>query len=140
MYKGGTSSDDVTSYYYAIPLYIDMIAETQQEKDLAISMLINTTNYIMKNNFTLINVNGERTRWGFWNPENLNDNPDYYSERYANSIEILAYLSVAHRYTGDKKYLDAMEYLGVQNQYLENMVNSRGTYPEDENFSVITQN
>lgn len=28
MYKAGTSSDDVTSYYHAIPLYIDMIAET----------------------------------------------------------------------------------------------------------------
>jgi hypothetical protein len=29
-----------------------------------------------------------------------------------------------------------MYYLGVTNQYLENIVNSRGTYPEDENFSV----
>jgi hypothetical protein len=51
MYKGGTSSDDVTSYYHAIPLYIDMIADTEEEKNLAISMLVNTTNYIMKNNF-----------------------------------------------------------------------------------------
>jgi hypothetical protein len=36
----------------------------------------------------------------------------------------------------DQKYIDAMYYLGVSNQYLENIVNSRGTYPEDENFSV----
>jgi hypothetical protein len=69
-------------------------------------------NYIMKNNFTLINVNGKRTRWGFWNPENLNDNYEYYSERYCNPIEIIAMLSVVYRYTQDQKYLDAMYYLG----------------------------
>jgi hypothetical protein len=51
MYKGGTSSDDVTSYYQAIPLFIDMVAETEEEKNLAISMLVNTTNYIIKNNY-----------------------------------------------------------------------------------------
>ena len=101
MYKGGTSSDDVTSYYHAIPLFIDMIAETKEEKDLAISMLVNTTNYIIKNNFYFINVDGTRTHWGFWNPENLNDDPQYYSERYSNSIEILAYLAVTYRYTLD---------------------------------------
>lgn len=101
MYKGGTSSDDVTSYYYAIPLYIDMIAETEDEKNLAISMLVNTSNYIMENNFQLINVDGNRTHWGFWNPENLNDNPEYYSERYSNSIEILAYMLVTYKYTLD---------------------------------------
>jgi hypothetical protein len=33
-----------------------------------------------------------------------------------------------------------MYYLGVTNQYLENIVNSRGTYPEDENFSVEKKN
>jgi hypothetical protein len=36
MYKGGTSSDDVISYYYALPLYIDMVAETEEEKNVAI--------------------------------------------------------------------------------------------------------
>ena len=136
MYKGGTSADDVISYYYAIPLYIDLVADTQEEKDLALSMIINTTDYIMKNNYTLMNVNGERTRWGFWNPENLNDNPEYYSERYSRSIDILAILSVAYRYTGAQKYLDGLNWLGFDNQYLENIINSRGTYPEDENFSV----
>ncbi len=32
-------------------------------------MLINTTEYIMKNNWKLIDVTGSPTTWGFWGPE-----------------------------------------------------------------------
>lgn len=27
MYKSGTSSDDITGYYFGLPLYIDLVAE-----------------------------------------------------------------------------------------------------------------
>lgn len=62
----------------------------------------------MKNNYTLINVDGYPTRWGFWDPQSLNNNTDHYSERYSNTIEIIAFLSVSYHYTKDKKYLDGL--------------------------------
>ena len=37
----------------------------------------------------------KRTTWGFWNPEELNHNPDHYSERSLNSLQIITYLAAA---------------------------------------------
>jgi hypothetical protein len=33
------------------------------------------------------------TKWGFWNPSQVNDNPDHYSERAPNSLGIMSYLA-----------------------------------------------
>lgn len=108
MYKGNASSDDVTSYFYAFPIFMEYVCETQAEKDLVLSYLIRTIDYIIENNYQLINVDGERTMWGFWDPEDLNNNPEYYSEKCLNSMEILSFLAVAYKYTGNEKYSDEM--------------------------------
>ena len=81
MYKSGTSSDDVTSYYYAIPLYIEFVAKTEAERAVGIEMLRNTTDYIMQYDWYLINIDWKPTHWGFWNPQKLNNYPEFYSER-----------------------------------------------------------
>jgi hypothetical protein len=111
-YKDGPSSDDVTGYYFALPLYIEYVAQTDTERAMAIEMLRSTTDYIMKNDYYLINVDGRPTRWGIWNPSDLNNNTRYYSERASNSLEILTFLAVTHHYVRDQKYLDAMYKLG----------------------------
>ena len=98
-------------------------------------MLTNTTDYIMANNWYLIDLDGKPTKWGFWNPQQLNDNPENYGERGSNSIEILGMLSICYHYTNDQKYLDAIYDLGVNNQYYMNAINWRMTYPLEENFS-----
>lgn len=40
-------------------------------------MIINTTNYIIENDYYLINVDGKPTHWGFWGPKELNENPGF---------------------------------------------------------------
>lgn len=67
--------------------------------------MIRTMDYILENNYTMKNIGGQRTHWGFWDPEDLNGNPDYYSERPLNSLEIIGYLGISYKYTKNKKYL-----------------------------------
>jgi len=99
MWKGDTSSDEVISYYFALPLYADLVCETQEEKNEAISLIIRTIDYVLVNNYKLIGYGGVPTSWGFWDPATLNGDPDHATERCENSMEIIAMLSVAYHYT-----------------------------------------
>jgi hypothetical protein len=42
------------------------------------NIVLNIVSYIMENNWTLIDVTGKRTTWGFWDPADLNYNPVHY--------------------------------------------------------------
>jgi len=134
-WKADTSSDEVTGYYYALPLFMDHVCETPQEKARVLRMIQGTVDYIMENDWYLVDVTGKPTKWGFWNPKQLNDNPVHYSERELNSLGILSWLITVYRYTDNQKYLDAFKELGVTHGYLENSVNWRIQYPSDEDFS-----
>jgi len=47
----------------------------------------------------LIDISGEPTKWGFWGPEELNDNEERYGERGTNSLEIISMLALSYHYT-----------------------------------------
>ena len=83
LFKGNTSSDEILAHMLAYPIYHDLAADEGDEKALA----LNTTNQIMTNildnNLTLIDADGQKTVWGFWDPETLNGDPEHYSERGA---------------------------------------------------------
>ena len=38
---------------------------------------LDVINRIVENNYQMIGFDGKRTRWGFWNPEELNCNPGF---------------------------------------------------------------
>jgi hypothetical protein len=140
IWKAGTSSDDVISFYFGVPLYIDFvcgIAQNNNEtcREIALSMLVNTTDYILANNYYLIDVDGKHTKWGFWGPSELNDNPLRYGERGTNSIEMLGMLAICYHYTHNETYLQQIQILGIDNQYFMNARNSRQIYPEEINYS-----
>jgi len=39
-------------------------------------LFVNTTNYIIANNYYLIDYTGKPTTWGYWGPDMLNDRYD----------------------------------------------------------------
>ena len=93
------------------------------------------TNYPVDNNYQLIDWNGKRTRWGFWNPENLNLNPDDYIENGLNSLQILSFLKTAHTITGDAKFKEHYKKLIVEHNYLSNVLTSKREFPDENNHS-----
>ena len=53
---------------------------------------------------TIDPTTNKATLWGFWNPSEVNDNPEHYSERGTNSLGILAYLASAYSVTRNNVY------------------------------------
>lgn len=76
-FLGNTSSDEIVGHVLAYSLYHDLVPSNsnsslgdrqQQAADLLVAIVSN----VVDNGYKLIDVNGEPTKWGFWDPESLN--------------------------------------------------------------------
>jgi hypothetical protein len=135
-WKSDTSSDEIDGHYMAFYTYWTHIAKNDpEERDRCIQQVREVTDYIVDHNYQLIDWDGERTRWGFWNPENLNDNPTHYLENGLNSLEILSFLKTAYTVTGDAKYEEHYQKLIREHGYLNNVLLSKKVFPDMNNHS-----
>lgn len=135
-WKSDTSSDEIDGHYLAFYTYWEHIAKNDpEERDRCIQQVRELTDYIVDNNYQLIDWDGERTSWGFWNPENLNDNPVHYLENGLNSLQILSFLKVAHYVTGDAKYAEHYDHLIREHGYLNNILLTKKVFPDINNHS-----
>lgn len=99
-WKGDTSSDEIVGHYFIYPLYHDLVAD-EQEKPKLRAVMDRMTNHILDNNYQLIDVDGKRTRWGWWGPDTIWDDPD---ETGLRALHILAHLRVAIHLTTNSQY------------------------------------
>ncbi|MFA7692698.1 MAG: hypothetical protein GX117_12275 [Candidatus Hydrogenedentes bacterium] len=135
-WKSDTSSDEIDGHYFAFYTYYEYVAkEDEAERALIEEQVRALTDYLINNNYQLIDWNGKRTRWGFWNPESLNNNPMNYMESGLNALQILSFLKVAHHITGDARYEEHYRKLIVEHHYLENVVISKKHFPDENNHS-----
>jgi hypothetical protein len=135
-WKSDTSSDEIDGHYLAFHAYFEHIARHDPlERELCVRQVRAVTDYIVDNNYQLIDWNGKRTRWGFWNPESLNGAPEDYLENGLNSLQILSFLKVAHSITGDSKYSQHYQKLIHEHGYLNNVLLSKKVFPDEENHS-----
>jgi hypothetical protein len=90
-WKGDTSSDEIAGHYFVYALYYDLAAD-EDEKPALRAAIERITTHILDNNYQLIDVDGRRTRWGWWGPDAIWDDPD---ETGLRALLILAHLRVA---------------------------------------------
>lgn len=137
LWKRGTSSDEITGHMYGYFIYYDLVA-TGKEKERVKNQILKIVDHIIDGGFKLIDIDGKHTKWGVWDPEYLNNNPDWITERGINSLEILSYLKLAYHVSGDEKYQKEFYKLLNDHHYGEYMVeakttlNSWITYIDDE--------
>lgn len=121
-WKGTTSSDELvgTMFFYSV-LY-DTVAKDDPELKGRIAKLVGAiVGHIVDNDFYYVDVDGKPTRWGFWNPRNINT-PAALSDRRLNSIEILGFLGLAYKLTGDDKFRKAYDELVDKHGFAENTI------------------
>ena len=99
-WKGDTSSDEIVGHYFVYPLYYDLVAD-EGEKAALRGLVERITNHILDNKYQLIDVDGQRTRWGWWGPDAIWDDPD---ETGLRALHMLSHLRVALHLTGNPKY------------------------------------
>jgi streptogramin lyase len=114
LWKGDTSSDEITGHMFGYLFYYDLVAD-EAERQRVSRHIQNIINYIIDGGYILKDIDGTHTKWGVWSPEKLNNDPDWASERGVNSVEILSYLKLAYHVSGEIRYQN--EYLKLLNEY-----------------------
>lgn len=135
-WKSDTSADEIDGHYLAFYTYWEHIAKHDPElRARHIKQVREVTDYIVDNGYLFLDWDGERTRWGFWNPELLNNDPNRFLETGLNSLHILSFLKTAHYITGDAKYQKHYEKLIHEHGYLANVLLEKKTFPDSNNHS-----
>jgi hypothetical protein len=99
-WKGDTSSDEIVGHYFVYALYHDLVAD-EAEKPALRSVIDRITTHILDNAYQLIDVDGKRTRWGWWGPDAIWEDPD---ETGLRALHLLSHLRVAMHLAGDDQH------------------------------------
>jgi Two component regulator propeller len=136
LWKSDTSNDEIDGHFFALYAYWEHIAKNDPIEAAIIKTQASTVmNYIIDNNYQLIDWDGKRTNWGFWNPELLNDDPEHYIENGLNSAQILSFLKVTYYITGHNKFKKHYDYLITEHGYLGNVLLEKKVFPDANNHS-----
>jgi hypothetical protein len=130
-WKGDTSSDEIVGHYFGYAIYYDLVAD-EAEKQKIRGVVTRTTDHILNNNYQLIDVDGKRTRWGWWGPEEIWADPD---ETGLRALHILSHLRVAIHITGSPRYKQAYNDLISNHRYHLLTRNQKVNYPGRVNHS-----
>jgi len=126
--KGDTSSDETDGHYFAWYVYHELVADASEKQKIA-AVVRRVTDHILSHDYTLVDHTGRKTRWGIWRPALINHDPFYITLQPINSLEMLAYLTIASHITGDEKYARAYEELVQKHHYLINTLRIRRGLP-----------
>lgn len=143
-WKDDTSSDETTGHFFGFPLFYDLCAKDEKEREEVAEYAAALADYIVRNGFKLIDLDGQPTTFGHWEPERLaaavdglepcmekaKEAPDpteaitacigsWFGEGWLNSVEILGHLLATWHMTGDPKFYDAYELLITKYRYDE---------------------
>ncbi|MGO8700131.1 MAG: hypothetical protein ACLQVY_20775 [Limisphaerales bacterium] len=119
-WKSDTSSDELDGHYFFYPLYYDLCADTEAERDRVREVVRGVTDHLLTHGFVLIDHDGKPTRWAIYGPQYLNRDPFWWEDRGLKSLSILCYLTVAGHITGDPKYAAAARDLIDHHGYAQN--------------------
>jgi streptogramin lyase len=128
LWKGDTSSDEITGHMFGYLFYYDLVADEAERQHVS-GHIQNIIDYIIDGGYILKDIDGTHTKWGVWSPEKLNKDPDWAPERGVNSVEILSYLKLAYHVSGKTRYQN--EYLKLLNEhnYAGNVRHAKTTNP-----------
>jgi hypothetical protein len=122
LWKGDTSSDEICGHMFGYYFYYKFVAD-DEEKKIVRKHVAGIVDHLVRNNYSLTDIDGQSTRWGVWSPDKLNRDPEWSPDRNLNSMELLGFLKLAYYMTDDEKYQTEYLRLIKEEKYLENMAN-----------------
>lgn len=125
-WKGDTSSDETDAHVYETSLFLELVAN-EKERVWATDHLRRVMGHIVDNGFLLRDVDGKPTRWARWDPEYLQTPYGYYA-RGLNGMEAFNYVTTAHHFAGDAKFMTGKEKLIGWN-YFDDIIKQKLTFP-----------
>jgi hypothetical protein len=123
-WKGHTSSDEVVGHIFGAAVLYETATATAEERQRIARFIDAIVSHIIRNDYYLIDVDGQPTLWGRWNPEYVNWYPHTIVDRRLNSAEIVAALHLAHHLTGKPIFSTEAARLMDEHGYLDNIMSS----------------
>lgn len=130
---GETSSDEMVGHFFAYPIFYDLVADSKMKSRVE-GLTGRIVDHILDNNFQMADLDGKPTRWGVWNPDSLNNSPNWWYEKGTNSLQILSFLSGGHYVTRQPRSADAVNKLILEHGYSNNIIELKKYGPFDMNF------
>ncbi len=130
-YKVDTSSDELAGHYFFYPIYYDLVAESEEEKEEVRAVMHSMTDHLIDNGFMLRDHDGQPTRWGDFSPEYLNSMRGW-AQRGLNSMMMLSFLRATEYVTGDPKYGEVFDRLCSEHHYDFLTMKSKTYYPPED--------
>lgn len=119
-WRSAVSSDQTVGQMFGLTMILEL-ADDSLWKQRALKLMDDMMSYIVDNNMCIIDVDGQPTLWGKWNPEYVNKFPKNVGDRRLYSSNIIAFLQVAYHFTKKEKYKQAACNLMDKYGYLENL-------------------
>ncbi len=118
VYKGDTSSDEITHQYFLMYFFHEIMGEEDKELDeIVCNAAKNTMKHIIDNGYELHETStGKATTWAKWSKSYFNS-PLGWSDGCLNATELLMYLKVTMHITGEK---------GIWEETYNKLVNEEG--------------
>lgn len=122
-WKGTTSSDEITGTMFFYAALYEILGKNDPELKKRIAYLVGAViGHIVDHDLYILDADGKPTRWGFWNPANINT-PAALHDRRLNSVEILGFLQLAYELTKEEKFKTTFDSLVDKYRYDRNTVN-----------------
>ncbi len=122
-WKGTTSSDEAIGHYFVFALIAELVDDADM-KARAIKLIDEMTQHLVDHDFYFVDVDGNPTKWGRWNPDYVNHFPVNVGDRKLNSSNIIAFLQTGYHFTGKEIYKKKAYELMEKYGYLENTLRS----------------
>lgn len=121
-WKGHTSSDEFVAYIYVSSLMDEFVVENPDEKQRIADFIDAIVTHIIENDYYFVDIDGEPTLWGRWNPEYINWYPPTIRDRRLGSLTLIAGLQLAYDLTGKEKFKDEAYRMMEDHGYLDNIM------------------
>ncbi|GAB3218587.1 hypothetical protein J0A67_03060 [Algoriphagus aestuariicola] len=119
-WRASASSDQTVGQIFALILMGEYMDDGEY-RQRAITLLDDMMGYIVANNYTLVDVDGKPSLWGYWNPEHINRFQTMVGDRKIYSSNLIAFLQAAYKLTGKELYKEKALDLMQNHGYLENL-------------------
>ena len=128
-WKSDTSSDELDGHFFFYGLYHDLVADSDAERTEVRGTVLAIVDHLIDHGGSLVDHDGQRTRWAVFGPEQLNDDQDWWEERGLNSLSYLTYLRIAEHMANEAdrkaRYRDKARSLIEDHAYLANLRNPK---------------
>lgn len=128
-WKSDTSSDELDGHFFFYGLYHDLVADSDAERTEVRETVLAIVDHLIDHGGSLVDHDGQRTRWAVFGPEQLNDDQDWWEERGLNSLSYLTYLRIAEHMASEAdrkaRYRDKARSLIEDHAYLANLRNPK---------------